>query len=267
VVPDFHLAFSQPPALYPYQPALIFTPGDLVLAVIGVMISATMFFGIWKARDRFAPEIAYFLCALPLLALIIPSTARYLMAYQPIIWVFFYVGAAALVRPITSRVRWNAWLPVGGLLVAAALAGGLVLLRSTRIAGTEAKRATSISIGETRAYVGQVSSTFRDLRGFLDSLDRGRTLLIGTRGNFGRWKAISGLSYFRPDSALPQATVERDVYLLLECGTFDTCQQFSAWERLTQDSLSKFGKFEYQSVFARSAEHAKVQVYRMRIQP
>ncbi|MEJ7761139.1 MAG: hypothetical protein WKF55_16290 [Gemmatimonadaceae bacterium] len=267
VIPDFHLAFSQPPALYPYRPALIFTTGDLVLAVVGVMISATMFFGIWKARDRFAPEIAYFLCALPLLALIIPSTARYLMAYQPIIWVFFYLGAATLVRPITSRVHWNAWLPIGGLLVATALAGGLVLLRSTRLAGTEAKRATSISIGETRAYVGQVSSTFRDLRGFLDSLDRSRTLLIGTRGNFGRWKAISGLSYFRPDSALPQATVERDVYLLLECGTFDTCQRFSAWERLTQDSLNKFGKFEYQSVFARSTEHAKAQVFRMRIQP
>lgn len=267
VIPDFYLGFSHPPALNAYQPALVFTPGDLVLAVVGVGISVTIFLGIWKTRNRFAPEIAYFLCALPLLTLIIPSTARYLMAYQPILWMFFYVGAATLLQPLTSRVRKGALLPVGGLLVAAAIAAGLVLLRSSRMAGTESKRATSISIGETRGYVGEVSSTFRQLRGFLETLDKDQTLLIGTRGNFGRWKAISGLSYYRPDSALEEAAAKRDVYLLLECGTFDTCEHFAGWERQGRDSLGKFGRFDFDSVFARSSVHAKARVYRLRVQP
>lgn len=267
IIPDFHLGFSQAPALNPYSPALATTPSDLVLALLGVALSATAFFGMWKARDRLAPEIAYVLCALPLLAMIIPSTARYMMAYQPILWGLFYVGAATLLRPITSRVRKSAVLPVAGLLLTVAGVSGLVMLRSARIAGTEAKRAGSISIGETRAYVGEVSSTFRALRTFLETLDRDRTLLLGTRGNYGRWKAISGLSYYRPDSALTQAMAERDTYLLLECGTFETCQDFSGFERDTRDRLQEHGSIGFDSVFAHATVHAKARVYRLRPGP
>ncbi|MEO5580582.1 MAG: hypothetical protein ABIR58_07970, partial [Gemmatimonadaceae bacterium] len=212
-------------------------------------------------------EIAYFLCALPLLAMIIPSTARYLMAYQPILWIFFYVGAATLLRPLTSRVARPALLPLAGLLLTFAGVGGLVMLRSARIAGTEANRSGSISIGQTRAYVGEVSSTFRALRDFLDTLDRKQSLLVGTRGNFGRWKAISGFSYYWPDSVFEKAVANRDVYLLLECGTFETCHDFSRWERHGRDTLRVFGEFQFDSVFASTTTHAKARVYRIRLKP
>jgi len=267
IVPDFHLGFSQPPAMNAYSPALATTPSDLLLALLGVAISVTAFLGMWKARDRLAPEIAYLLCALPLLTMIIPSTARYLMAYQPILWGLFYVGAATLLRPLASRVGKSALLPVAGLLLAVAGVGGLVMLRSARIAGTESKRAGSISIGETRAYVGEVSSTFRALRTFLETLDRDRTLLLGTRGNFGRWKAIAGLNYYRPDRTLAQVTTQRDTYLLIECGTLETCQDFPGFERQTMKPLQEYGAFEYDLVFDYSTGHAKARVYRMRLAP
>lgn len=267
LIPDFHLAFSQPPSMNAYEPALATTTGDLALALSGVALSLTVFLGIWRMREKLAPEILYLLCALPLLTMIIPSTARYLMAYQPILWILFYSGASALARPLTSRVRVTPLMPIAGLVVVMAAATGLVALRSARIAGTEAAPGASISIGETRAYVGEVSSTFRALRNYLESLNKERVLLIGTRGNFGRWKAISGYRYYRPDSLLSRAVASQDVYLLLECGTFETCQDFPKWGRQVQDTLGKFGRFQFEPTFASSTGHAKAYVYLLRPRP
>jgi hypothetical protein len=57
-------------------------------------ISATIILGMVRYRNRLTPEIAYCLISISALMLIIPSAARYLMPYQPLLWIFFYGGAA-----------------------------------------------------------------------------------------------------------------------------------------------------------------------------
>ena len=117
---------------------------------------------------------------------------------------------------------------------------------------------------QTRAYVSEVCSTFTDLRRFLESLPRQRTLLIGARAASGRWTIISRLPYYKPDSSLTQIVATHDVYFLVECGTVEICQNFNSWDVATRQRVNEYGMFSYDSVFSRFSEHAKVRVYRLR---
>jgi len=264
IVGDFHLAFAIQPIMDPYHVRFGTSAGDVALIVVGFAISATTFLGMWHSRRRFAPEIAYTLAALPVLTLMIPSTARYLLAYQPFFWIFFYAGASVLVGPIALRIAAGPRALFVGLSLLVLTATGLVYLRSRRIAGTVGDRGAAISIGESRAYVNDVASTFGELRRFLVTLPRERTLLIGASGTVGRWKVIAGLDYYRPDSALSVATTTRDTYLVVECGTLDYCQDFNNWDEQFRKDFGKFGQFSFEPVFARITQHAKARVYRVR---
>jgi hypothetical protein len=95
-------------------------------------------------------------------------------------------------------------------------------------------------------------------------LPRDRTLLVGAYGTTGRWTVISGLDYYLPDSGLGVAARTHDVYVLLECGTFEICQDFGRWEARVRNNLGKFGEYSYEPVFSRTGEHAKARVYRLR---
>jgi len=264
VIPDFELAFARNPMVDAYRPVFGTTPGDIAITAAGIAISMVFFFGMWKARKHFLPEIGYCLAALPVLGLMIPSTARYLMAYQPMAWIFFYIGAAALIRPLVPRLRLHPLAPITSLSLMLLVASGLVFMRSQRIVGATGNRSAAISLGQTRGYVDQIASTFRDLRRFLETLPRNRTLLIGAAPTVGRWKVISGLDYYRPDSALSVAAREHDVYVVLECGTLELCQDFGAWEDLTRKGLRKYGDFSLDPVFSRASSHAKTKVFRLK---
>jgi hypothetical protein len=264
IVPDFQLAFARNPVVDAYRPVFGTTPGDAAITVAGIVISLLFFFGMWKARRQFLPEIWYCLAALPVLGLMIPSTSRYLMAYQPMAWIFFYVGAAAVIRPLISRLRLHPLAPITSLSLLLVVGSGLVYLRSQRIVGSAGNRSDAISLGETRGYVNEIASTFRDLRGFLETLPKNRVLLIGAAPTVGRWKVISGLDYYGPDSALSVAAREHDVYVVLECGTLELCQDFGAWEELTRRGLRKYGDFSLDSVFSRATPHAKAKVFRLK---
>jgi len=142
--------------------------------------------------------------------------------------------------------------------------GALVYLRAERIGGTASDRAVAISVAGTRRYVNEVGSTFRGLRNFLETLPRDRTLLISEPAAYGRWKAISGLDYYRPDSAIHVAVANRDTYLVVECGTLEICQNFPEWDALLHRGLERYGEFSYDLVFSRMTPHGKARVYRIR---
>ena len=264
IIPDFQLAFARNPMVDAYRPVFGGTAGDVAITVAGIGVSLIVFFGMWKARKQFLPEIAYCLAALPVLGLMIPSTARYLMAYQPLVWIFFYVGAAALLRPLVPRFRLHPLAPITSLSLMLLIASGLVYVRSQRIVGVAGNRSAAISLGETRGYINQIASTFGDLRRFLETLPKDRALLIGAAPTVGRWKVISGLDYYRPDSGLSVAAREHDVYVVLECGTLELCQDFDAWEDLTRRGLRKYGDFSLDPVFSRASPHAKAKVLRLK---
>jgi hypothetical protein len=195
---------------------------------------------------------------------IIPSAARYLMPYQPLLWVFFYGGASLIAAPVALRMAGKPRTPLIGLASLLLAVSALAYLRSQRVAGAGTEGSAAISIGATRRYTTEVASTFRSLRGFLETLPRDRTLLIGAFGSAGRWKVISGLDYYRPDSVLSAAVASRDTYLLVECGTLEGCQDFAEYDARQQRDLEKYGTFSYALVFSAATPHAKARVYRIR---
>lgn len=263
IVPNFVTAFGHPPAIADYKPIFSTVATDLVWLGIGLAISSIMIIGAWLVRQRFLPEIVYVLLPLPVLAAMLPSTTRYLVTYQPFLWIFFFTGAAFVAERtglagVLSRHR------VATALVAIALAGSVVSLRVARTLGTASERSLAVSLAETPAYVRDVAGTFRDLRGFLERLPRDSALLIADRGLAGRWKAISGLDYYIPDSALSAVARSRPVYVLAECGTLEACTNWDWYRGQIRDRVTRFGSFEFDSVFAAQSNRATVEVYRLR---
>jgi hypothetical protein len=263
VIPVYHLAFAQNPVRQVMRPEFGTTPGDTALTAIGVGISLVIFYGMWRARRRFMPEIWYFLTALPVITLMIPSTRRYLMAYLPLIWIFFCSGVAGLLRPLRKRVGAHRLSPKVGFTFFVVVALGLVFVRSQRLVGTAGDRRGGISIGRTMGYVNEVATTFADLRRFIESLPRDRTLLIGATGTAGRWTAISGFKYYYPDSRLTMAVRTHEVYVLLECGSLEVCQDFENWDSALMTLVDRRGPFAHKLVFSRITQHAKARVYRL----
>jgi hypothetical protein len=262
IVPDFSLGFAQLPHVDPYRVRFGSSRADIALIAFGVALSVITLLGAWWSRRRFAPEIVYTLLAIAVPVFVMNSTARYFMSYQPFFWIFFYTGSSVLLAPVVARIPVTFRASLAGMALLLFTGSALLYLRSRRMAGTLS--AHGVSLAETRAYVKQVSSTFSDLRTFLETLPADRTLLIGARPTLGRWTVISGLKYYRPDSALAAASQSRDIYLLVECGTLEGCQDFKTWDEKSRERVNEFGHFSYDPVFNRISEHAKARVYRVR---
>lgn len=263
IIPGFRLAFSFHPIADTFHVVFASSLKDFAFVAAGMSISAVVLFGMWRARDRFMPEILYTLLALPVFAVLMQSTTRYLMAYQPFLWIFFYVGVSALLRPLLARVGGRRRAVIGtGLLGLAAVAA--VAMRAGKFVETVSGSQDAVPVARTGEYVREVVTTYRSLREFLERLPRDKTILISERPNEGRWKVISGFDYYRPDSALSVAVAQRDTYLVSECGTSEVCQQFDSWDGLFRERFEKYGSFTFEPVFSRITAHAKARVYRMR---
>lgn len=264
IVPTFQLGFVHPPIDGTYRTSFSNALPDMAWAGVGILISVVIIAGMWHARRPLLPEVLYTLGALPVLALMMPSTTRYLMPYQPFFWMFFYIGAAFILARYAPglgrlvRSRAAAWTIVVAVVLIA------VGLRSWKSAGTASERFHVVTATSVPSYVAEVSDTFRSLRNFLESLPEERVLLVGGRGTVGRWKAIAGLDYYNPDSALHQVAAEKEVYLLVECGTLDACQAWSNWKNTSAARLQTFGRFEFDSVFAAGSGKTRIHVARVR---
>lgn len=264
ILPTFQLGFVHPPIIDYTRTSFLLDARDAAWAAVGLLIGGVIIAGMWFSRRRFLPEILYLVAALPVIGLMMPSTTRYLMSYQPLFWIFFYTGAATLatryapwiIRVVHSRIA------VAGALVAAATL--VVGLRAWKVAGSASERYFAVTVERVPKYVTDVSDTFSSLRKFLDTLPRDRSLIVGANGTEGRWKAISNLDYYHPDSALSQAVDSKEVYLVIECGTQDACHVWDKWKTRTQDRLAEFGAYEFNSVFAVQSGRARAEVLRMR---
>lgn len=264
VIPTFQLGFVHPPIIDYTRTSFLLDARGAAWAGVGLVIGGIIIAGMWFSRRRFLPEILYLVAALPVIGLMMPSTTRYLMSYQPLFWIFFYVGAATLAR------RYAPWiiklvhskLAVAGFLFAVATV--VIGLRAWKVAGSASERDLAVPVKRVPEYVAEVSDTFRSLRRFLDTLPRDRSLIVASRGAEGRWKAISDLDYYRPDSALSRTVASKEVYLLIECGTQDGCDRWDPWKQRTQARLARFGRYEYDSVFAVRSGRARAEVLRMR---
>ncbi len=264
ILPDFHLGFSRPPVIDLFYAQFAHTATDALWTLVGFAISAIVVFGMWRARNRFLPETLYLFAPLIVLTLMLPSTSRYLMSYQPFLWIFFYQGARALFRKLVPSGSVSR-----GMRLAASAAAALVIvavggLRWYRVAGTGADRSLAVSLARAPEFVADVSKTFRSVRSFVETLPKDSTLLISGRGEVGRWTAITGRLYYQPDSALVTVAAGKHVYLIVECGTLEVCQSFPEWKNRMLDRLCMFGEFQYDSVFAVKSKWARAEILRVK---
>ncbi len=264
ILPNFMQGFIYPPIEGYYQTTFFAVPAQTAWLGVGLVLGVTTLIGMWQSRDKFLPEILYFLAALPVLGLMMPSTARYLKTYQAFIWIFFYMGAAFLFNryrnrtPVFLRSRAAAAIGVSSVLIV------VIGIRAWRFVGTASEKKFAVSAMSAPRYVSDVAAAFRGLRGFVETLPADRTLLVSERGSMGRWKAISNRNYYYPDSAMAGVLAHKDLYLLIECGTMEGCQSWDAWLSRMEAHVSKYGAFHYDSVFAIARPRARAEVYRIR---
>lgn len=264
VIPSFYLGFMHPPILDTYRTAFSTTMPDMAWAAFGILISAVIIVGMWQSRRRFLPELAYLAGALPIIALVLPSTMRYMMSYQPLFWIFAYAGLTSVVNRYVPGLKrdFRSRIAITTLaILALGLAAGL---RSWKVAGTASERYFAVTATRIPNYVSDVSSTFRSLRTFIETLPQDRTLLIGPKGTMGRWHVISGRSYYYPDNALSRIAKAKDVYLVLECGTLEACQAWEVWKDRAEARVLRVGDFAFDSVFGASSGRARAEVLRVR---
>jgi hypothetical protein len=264
VIPSFQLGFLHPPIQNLYGTAFATTIPDMAWAGFGILISAVIMAGMWQSRATLLPELFYIGGALPAIALMMPSTTRYLMSYQPFFWIFFYVGFVWLVNryvPGVKRVFRSRVAIVSVAVLGVGLVGGL---RWWKTAGSASESYFAVTATRIPDYVSDVSGTFRELRRFIETLPPEKTLLIGTRGAMGRWKVISGRDYYYADSTLTDVAKEKDVYLLIECGTMEACQAWDIYTVRDKNRVLRAGAFAFDSVFAVRSRQARVEVLRVR---
>jgi hypothetical protein len=263
IVPVFNLGYEVTPPTHPLHPAFGTTPRDLAWVFAGLAISAVTIYGVLRSARRFLPELTYLLVILPVLALMVPSTTRYLMSYQPVIWIAFATGLAHLTAPARRKVS------LGGLrLIGAASAilvvAGVVALRSAQTARTASRAEAASAFSRPIEYRNEVAKTYRGLRGFIETLPPDRSLIVTSYGESGRWSVIAGRKHYLPrDSTFAGAVRDYEVYSVLACGTPASCQYFETWYASRARRLSQFGSFEYTRVFESRTGSARAAVYRV----
>ena len=263
VIPVFNIGYQVTPPTDTLRPVFGTTPRDLVWMVVGLCISAVAILGMVRSARRFLPEFAYVLAILPVLALMIPSTTRYLMSYQPIIWIAFAVGFAHVTSPIRKRISTG---QAKGLAIACGLLAfaGLVAMRSARTARTASSASASSPLKQPLRYRDEVAQTYRSLRTFIESLPADRSLIVSSGGELGRWDVIAGRKNYQPvDSSFIEVVGDRDVYSVLACGTPMSCQYFDGWIVSRSKRLSHLGNFSHTKVFERRTGSARAEVYRI----
>ncbi|MEO5902452.1 MAG: hypothetical protein ABIQ55_00385 [Gemmatimonadaceae bacterium] len=263
VVPGFALGFSHSPIIDLYHAEFASNGMDVLWSVVGATLTAVVFIGAWNIRGRMLPEILMLVCVIPVLVVIMPSTSRYFMTYEPFFWIAFYEGARVVVSRIPGIVRQPVASHAGAFATVALLAGAAMGLRAReRQEGSVHQRLAAL--GDLPGYVRGVSGTYRPLTQFLQTLPPARSILTGARGSLGRWKAISNLDYYSPDSGLVALAAHKDVYVVLDCGSVAYCARAPEFESWVKTTLCQFGEFDYQLVFEAKAEKSAARVYRLR---
>ena len=263
IVPVFNIGYEVTPPTHPLRPVFGTTPRDLLWVIVGLGISAVTVYGMVRSARRFLPEIAYLLVILPVLALMVPSTTRYLMSYQPVIWIAFATGFAHLTAPVRARISVRQARLIGAIAVVIGV-GGLVAMRSARTARTASRAEASSALSRPLSYRNEVAQTYRGLRQFLETLPHDRSLVVTSLGETGRWTVIAGRRHYLPrDSTFARAVADSEVYSVLSCGTPMSCQYFDQWVGLRARRLAAFGDFEYTPVYESSTGSAKATVYRI----
>lgn len=262
IVPGFEQLYRLPPVLRPFDPQFGTNSFDVALLIGGLAVTVVISVGMWSSRRTRRADLTYVLLPLPILAMLIPSTTRYLLTYQPFYWLFMTAGAAAIRgRYAPGFILTRRVLAVAGVVV---VLGGISTLgvRSARLTKNGASL-SSFSPGETRRHATEVARTYRTLRDFLERLPIGRTLVINGREATGQWKVIAGVDHYQVSGAVTEAAARKDIYLIVDCPTPATCREFDHTVAAEKLRLLKLGKFDFEKVFETGNPWSAARVYRL----
>lgn len=265
IIPGFLLGFSHNPIISLYNAEFAASRSDGLWSAFGATITAVVILGAWRVRSRLLPELLMIIAVLPLLIAIMPSTSRYLMTYQPFFWIAFLEGSRVVAGWVPSALRRSLVSHARILATAALLA---VLAAGVQASKTSSewlsRQSRAWELMNLQRYVHSVSDTYRPLADFLGSLPADRTVLTSSKLSMGRWKVISNLDSYAPDSNLVAVATKKDLYLIVECGSVDLCAVQSIRESNSKDALCRFGEFNYQLVFSSKADRSEAKVFRVR---
>lgn len=265
IIPGFALGFSHPPIIDLYHASFAATTRDALWSVFGAMITVIVVLGAWRGRGKLLPELLTFLAVMPVLASMMPSTPRYFMTYQPFFWIAFFEGARWVMQLIPGAERW---LPVSRprLIATASCIALLIVTVGARRTETMLSSQPSRLMELVRLphHVRGVSETYRPLRRFIESLPKDRTLLTSSKLGMGRWKVIADIDAYSPDSSIFAMASQKDLYMVVECGTASLCELQDARDMIMKENLCKFGEFSYELVFSAKSDRAAARVYRVR---
>ncbi len=229
---------------------------DVILLIVGLIITCIILMGIWRSRKTHLPEIIYLLSVIPIIAPIMTSTDRYLGPYQPLIWLFFYNGIAIQKREVVGEASSKA--SSYRLFIVACMVAALFF--GTRVYGL--MKVSGDKYYKVSGMIKDVSSVNSALRDFLSSLNPERTRLLYTGGDDGKWRVIVGLKYYAPDENLSAIVSRYDTYIVVD-REVRFRRDYNAAVKNAFISLEQFGKFRIYPVFEQDNQYAKATVLRV----
>jgi hypothetical protein len=221
---------------------------------LGAAITSTMVVGAMRLWSRCRFEFVCLLFCLPVFMLLPDSTARYLIAFQPLIWASFFAGLAHRLPVFLAQHRV--------VMVAGATLTLVVFLFFQAIS---LRSRSQSDIGQV-AYLREVGGVYQGVLDQLRSLPQANTRLIYFDErpiSTGMWRASTEIPLYAPDANLPHIASKYHTLVVLTCVTQE-CELLDQSRQYVFDTISKTGKFDFTLLFRSESTAARAEIYAVR---
>lgn len=201
IIPNLRYMFVDNPA---YN-TLAFSLQPLTLRLLagllaGIIISTTVVVGAWRLRKKRTFDLILFVLCIPAFALVPNGTLRYLMPFQPFIWVCLLIVLADLWQR-SGRVRIALATFAGAAIIVFAVVEVRMIMLRMAVDARESSRTGRASVGEVALVTGGIL-------GYLRSLppDTTRLLFEETSADLhtrGTWSAVTPLTSYSLRNSFP----------------------------------------------------------------
>jgi len=276
VIPNLWMMFQDGAQLQ----SMAFHLASLSLRTVGAMlvgaaVSGVILAGVPTLWRRHRLELLLLLVVLPVFALVPNSTVRYLVPYQPVIWLAFLAGLEQLRGGLARRqwgwlAHWRRWsaasrLPL--LAVTAFFVLGLAVVEANQLRLRFRGGLNGV------ALIGDVSSVYREVEAVLAAIpaDNARIVYVDWAKiayaydpNLGsaNWLAVSAIPQRVPDAQLVAEAGHVRTLAVFTCEK-SSCPKFDEIRDATFDDLRRLGSFRFEPMLVTATGSARGEVYRL----
>jgi hypothetical protein len=184
--------------------------------VIGSAIMAGIVYGAWKLRKQRLFELLQLLMCVWIFAFVTNSTGRYLMAFQPLLWVYAAYAALPPLKRLLSNRRQ--------LIAACAVCSVTFLLVEIRMLQLRLQSTNSAMTFPQETNIREVAETYGNTLHYLQQQDPQRTRLLYTSaaGNVesianAGWGAATDIPMYSAEVGFPQWAAGHRVLAVTSC--------------------------------------------------